>query len=344
MTTLTNDQITAGADVLDDSGKRIGRNAAIMVYHAMQGAQPDDEEAKKRAIIEHLGPAALAGGAMSLYDAFGLAFDAGAKHARAVAPSPQIAEKVELPPLPEMLGAADMGAVLDTPEDWDADYRATWRNLQIAECNKRQWRAYALQLRDAIAASRRVAEHTVNDVCEHIWPEADGQTDIDGFCSKCSLSFQRYIHGDSMNRLVDVAPASAGQAGQVAKPEPTTIVQDVAALFRACGFDVREEPSALDPKGEFAIAGSLDAGGLLVESVIEHCENLRLAGAARQGGDTKLERCACQACNPEMIGRMMFICPACGDKRCPHAANHALNCKGRAPSPNNSPVGGKGEQ
>ncbi|HBI70676.1 MAG TPA: hypothetical protein DDZ22_17225 [Massilia sp.] len=109
-----------------------------------------------------------------------------------------------------------------------------------------------------------------------------------------------------LDRLVlaaQPAEVSAGQAGQVAKPEPTTIVQDVAALFRACGFDVREEPSALDPKGEFAIAGSLDAGGLLVESVIEHCENLRLAGAARQGGATQpstapTERAAAPADQP----------------------------------------------
>lgn len=82
------------------------------------------------------------------------------------------------------------------------------------------------------------------------------------------------------------APPFAAPAGQQDANSTTTIVQDVAHLFRACGFDVREEPSRLDPKGEFAISGSLDAGGLLVESVIEHCENLRLAGAARQGGNT----------------------------------------------------------
>lgn len=30
--------------------------------------------------------------------------------------------------------------------------------------------------------------------CDHDWPEADGQTDIYGSCTKCSMSFQRYIH------------------------------------------------------------------------------------------------------------------------------------------------------
>jgi len=40
MTTLTNDQITAGAAVLCDHGQPIGRNAAIEVADAMQGVKP----------------------------------------------------------------------------------------------------------------------------------------------------------------------------------------------------------------------------------------------------------------------------------------------------------------
>ena len=40
--------------------------------------------------------------------------------------------------------------------------------------------------------------------------------------------------------------------------------------------------------------------------------------------------CGCEACNPQMIGRMMFICKLCGDKRCPHVANHLSACQGRA--------------
>ena len=30
--------------------------------------------------------------------------------------------------------------------------------------------------------------------CQHDWPEADGQTDSYGSCTKCGMSFQRYIH------------------------------------------------------------------------------------------------------------------------------------------------------
>lgn len=53
----------------------------------------------------------------------------------------------------------------------------------------------------------------------------------------------------------------------------SNIVQDVLALFRAAGFEVRE-PSALDPEGQFAIVGSLDAAGILVESVLEYVESI----------------------------------------------------------------------
>lgn len=43
-TTLTNDQITAGAAVKCDHGQPIGRNAAIMVFDAMRGAAPTAAE------------------------------------------------------------------------------------------------------------------------------------------------------------------------------------------------------------------------------------------------------------------------------------------------------------
>lgn len=62
-------------------------------------------------------------------------------------------------------------------------------------------------------------------------------------------------------------------------------------------------------------------------------------GTEQAGDAWGVGSCACQACNPHMVGRMMFICPTCGDKRCPHAASHVLNCQRLAPSPNNSPVG-----
>ena len=66
--------------------------------------------------------------------------------------------------------------------------------------------------------------------------------------------------------------------------------------------------------------------------------------STEQAGDAwGVGSCACQACNPHMAGRMMFICPTCGDKRCPHAASHVLNCQRLAPSPNNSPVGANKE-
>lgn len=52
--------------------------------------------------------------------------------------------------LPELDSLADLAYAQHTPDDWDADYRATWQKLQVAERNKMQWRAYALMLRAAM--------------------------------------------------------------------------------------------------------------------------------------------------------------------------------------------------
>lgn len=70
-----------------------------------------DDEAKSRAVIEHLGPAALTGGKMSVYDAFGLGFDAGAAHARRASSVPAIPgtgwKLVPITPTLEMVVAGD---------------------------------------------------------------------------------------------------------------------------------------------------------------------------------------------------------------------------------------------
>jgi hypothetical protein len=62
-----------------------------------------------------------------------------------------------LPQLPEMDSLADVPHALKTPDDWDSDYRSTWQKLQVAERNKMQWRAYALELRAALAAANHRA-------------------------------------------------------------------------------------------------------------------------------------------------------------------------------------------
>lgn len=59
----------------------------------------------------------------------------------------------------------------------------------------------------------------------------------------------------------------------------------------------------------------------------------RTAATGTQAG--RAPGCACRSCNPYMVGRMMFICPACGDKRCPNSADHRNGC------PSHSPVGAK---
>lgn len=34
----------------------------------------------------------------------------------------------------------------------------------------------------------------------------------------------------------------------------------------------------------------------------------------------------CRKCNPELIGMVMFLCKECGNKRCPKATDHNLEC------------------
>lgn len=46
-------------------------------------------------------------------------------------------------------------------------------------------------------------------------------------------------------------------------------------------------------------------------------------------GSTKVpEKCSCRKCNPieSDSGTRMFICVKCGNKRCPHASDHAFAC------------------
>ncbi|MFC3457203.1 hypothetical protein [Massilia haematophila] len=188
-TTLTNDQITAGAAVM--AWTPVTKPGQVRVGDKLRFTIGDKHYSQRAKLILHAGKEdeeVIYDKGRNFYFITKCVLSGFSNHKNVevlqpVAPSPQIAEKVELPPLPEMLGAADMGAVLDTPEDWDADYRATWRNLQIAECNKRQWRAYALQLRDAIAASRRAAGGMVRNgkqegiertaACAAMWVEAE---------------------------------------------------------------------------------------------------------------------------------------------------------------------------
>lgn len=66
-------------------------------------------------------------------------------------PPAQAVDAGDLPPLPEMDSLHDIPSALETPPDWDDDYRSTWQKLQVEARNKRQWRAHALELRTAFA-------------------------------------------------------------------------------------------------------------------------------------------------------------------------------------------------
>lgn len=55
-------------------------------------------------------------------------------------------------------------------------------------------------------------------------------------------------------------------AAQLKPAVPTTLHEDVAALFGACGFEIRSTDPAEDHP--FAVCGTLDAAGLVVEKLL----------------------------------------------------------------------------
>lgn len=214
-TTLTNDQITAGAAVLCDHGQPIGRNAAIAVFDAMQGAQPtallrDHEHAVIAMLPEvhqKLAAAHIAGRKQP--------DETGAEYATrimadwdlpdandAAAPSPQIAEKVELPPLPRYWG--------------------------ISAVEAERARAYAVAYaREAIAASRRAAApasagQSAQPLPDMAMSEPVYQVRFEHQLAWNDASEDAYhTFRETSRRIVYLAAqpaeASAGQAGQVAK-------------------------------------------------------------------------------------------------------------------------------
>lgn len=151
-TTPTNDQITAGAAVLCDHGQPIGRNAAIEVADAMQAASPAETLEPvaylrwwARQINEGHGNIGHEEGfeVCEAHEASDDGTPAFPVYVTQATPSPQIAEKVELPSI-------------DTPEfqalveGW-RKYPYGTREFLIA------WDAIIAHVDHAIAASRRAA-------------------------------------------------------------------------------------------------------------------------------------------------------------------------------------------
>lgn len=95
------------------------------------------------------------------------------------------------------------------------------------------------------------------------------------------------------------------------------------------------EEAALEPRGASSVpagqpratSGGHETGGVITA---------RLLIGDREGVELLLPRrdpeCPCAACDPGMLQRYpsrMNVCPDCGNKRCPKAANHAVwQCSG----------------
>lgn len=132
-------------------------------------------------------------------------------------------------------------------------------------------------------------------------------------------------------------------------------LRDIAIKFHAAGQLRERLRGALDPLlsvanppkdyfgqkvtsilGEIREAKSMPWRDSLLEDLLELIDPSPAARTlpeapepAQQGAEPEWNSmCGCRACNREFIGTVMFLCAACGNKRCPHATNHAMACTG----------------
>jgi hypothetical protein len=128
----------------------------------------------------------------------------------------------ELPPLPEMEGLQDIPHALNTPEDWDADYRATWQKLQVAERNKMQWRVYALKLRAALAQRAGSGEAKLVAWWRYSYIEQDGTHDMDMYYGDDPTKHYS-DNGHPWNSLYTAPPAAV-------QPDKEAALQQISDL------------------------------------------------------------------------------------------------------------------
>ena len=152
-TTLTNDQITAGAAVLCDHGQPIGRNAAIEVSDAMQAAQPNSSDFEGIKTDYNDPHVVCSSCGLTMGESRTLAHLQLGK--LVATPSPQIAEKVELP----SIDSAEFRQKLRTYHD-----EASYGSLRVADNNIIAY--IDGKVRDAIAASRRSPSPQVADIAD----------------------------------------------------------------------------------------------------------------------------------------------------------------------------------
>jgi len=201
MNTLTNEQITAGAAVLCDHGQPIGRNAAIEVFDAMQGAPQNGKregfEAAAKALQERAA-GHFRNKNYALQDEC-LQCASMLHDLKPAAPSPQVADIAELA---QQLRAAANRPTMPGREPGSVLVHASL--LRIAA--------------DAIAASRRAAggeaalpvEPTDALLVACGWEEWRPGNYVDRGAATARYNAIRAA------AIATPAPASAGQAGQVA--------------------------------------------------------------------------------------------------------------------------------
>lgn len=168
-----------------------------------------------------------------------------AKNLLAAAPQ-VVADERELPPPPEMASAADLAYVMQTPEDWDADYRSTWQKLQVEAHNKRQWRKYALELRALAAAPAQTSNPVEFDGIKTVPVQAqepfmfgimgpDGKAHIDENCvagdkDSTALNIEVNCLNDSPDSGYSIVPLYRAPVQPVAVPDGDLVLVKRSAV------------------------------------------------------------------------------------------------------------------
>ena len=237
MTTLTNDQITAGAAVLCDHGQPIGRNAAIAVFDAMRAASPQVADIaelpkpwRERADFEKIPASRRAAIALHhVEQEIAELRDAIAASRRS--PSPQVADIAEL-------SNGEIDAIVYQCRQQGNDTTYDIVNAAIAASRRAAPRDVCAEMRALCSACGGTGDVVSLDGewrgtcdCEASRaPASAGQAAPYHACLSVACSFEH----DSVERhaamscvravqaAIATQPAEgAGQAGQGAKAEPT---------------------------------------------------------------------------------------------------------------------------
>lgn len=78
----------------------------------------------------------------------------------------------------------------------------------------------------------------------------------------------------------------------------------------------------------YRLAGPLARDGLLDAAALVWCDDGKVEVSSFEIEETHVRPCCRQCATPMQLMSWMILCPTCGNKRYPKAANHANECSG----------------